>query len=86
MFRARETDATIRAMDASLLKSALRLSKSKRILLVEQIWDSLAIAQDGPALSIEQNAELDRRLKRLRQTGPIGSSWTDVKKRLRKRS
>ena len=72
-------------MASSLLKSALKLSKSERILLVEEIWNSLADTQDAADLSDTQTKELDRRLARLKQTGPLGSSWNDVKKRLRKR-
>jgi putative addiction module component (TIGR02574 family) len=72
-------------MAASLLKSALKLSKSERILLVEQIWDSLAREQDAPELTDAQKKELDRRLDRFKRTGPLGSSWDDVKKRLRQR-
>jgi len=72
-------------MATSLLKSALKLSKSERILLVEQIWDSLAREQDAPELTDAQKKELDRRLDRFKRTGPLGSSWADVKKRLRQR-
>ena len=72
-------------MATSLLKSALKLSKSERILLVEQIWDSLAREQDAPELTAAQQRELSRRLDRFKRTGPIGSSWDDVKRRLRQR-
>jgi putative addiction module component (TIGR02574 family) len=72
-------------MASSLLRSALKLSKPERILLVEQIWDSLAREQDAPELTAAQKKELDRRLAQLKRTGPIGSSWEDVKKRLRRR-
>jgi putative addiction module component (TIGR02574 family) len=73
-------------MSSSLLKSALKLSKSERILLVEQIWESLVGEQDALDLSRSQKTELDRRLERLKRTGPVGSSWDDVKKRLKKRA
>jgi len=73
-------------MSSKLLSSALKLSESQRILLAEQIWDSLATGQKAPKLTQEQKAELDRRLERLERTGPIGSSWHDVKKRIKKRS
>jgi putative addiction module component (TIGR02574 family) len=72
-------------MASSLLRSALKLSKSERILLVEQIWDSLAREQDAPKTTTAQKKELERRLERLKRTGPLGSSWSDVKKRLRQR-
>jgi putative addiction module component (TIGR02574 family) len=72
-------------MSSRLLSSALKLSKSQRILLVEQIWDSLSDQQMEPDLTGEQKAELDRRMERLDKTGPIGSDWETVKSRLRKR-
>lgn len=72
-------------MASSLLQSALKLSKSERILLVEKIWDSVAETQDAGDLSDAQVNELDRRLARLKRTGPQGSSWGDVKKRITKR-
>jgi putative addiction module component (TIGR02574 family) len=72
-------------MSARLLNSALKLSESERILLAEQIWDSLATQQRAPALSESQISELDRRLARLEKTGVTGSSWDDVKNRLKKR-
>ena len=62
-------------MRTPLLQSALRLSKSERILLVEKIWDSVAETQDAGDLSDAQSKELDRRLARLKRTGPQGSPW-----------
>jgi len=72
-------------MATSLLKSALKLSKSERILLVEQIGDSLAKEQDAPELTAAQKKELDRRLDRFERTGSRGSTWAEVKKRIRQR-
>lgn len=63
----------------------MKLSESQRILLVEQIWDSLAAKQQAPPLTPRQTAELDVRLARLDKTGPIGSSWDAVKERLKSR-
>lgn len=73
-------------MSNALLKSALKLSKAQRILLVERIWDSVAEEDAEPRLSKAQEAELDRRLKRLAKTGPRGESWEVVKARVRKRA
>jgi len=70
-------------MSAALLKSALKLSKAERILLVEQIWDSVAEDSDALRLSKNQEAELERRLERLERTGSQGSSWAKVKSRLK---
>jgi putative addiction module component (TIGR02574 family) len=68
-------------MTARLLRSALKLPKAQRILLAQALWDSLAWDQDAPELSQTQKAELERRLARLRTTGTLGSTWSDVKAR-----
>jgi putative addiction module component (TIGR02574 family) len=60
-----------------------RLSVAERILLVEEIWDSIA-AESG-ALDIPQSHkdELDRRLAAYHADPLAGSTWEDVKARLR---
>ncbi|HEX8521435.1 MAG TPA: addiction module protein [Tepidisphaeraceae bacterium] len=73
-------------MTTALLKSALKLPPAQRILLVEQIWDSLAAEKDVPSLTKAQSDELESRLTRLKKTGSKGSTWNEVKKRVRKRS
>jgi putative addiction module component (TIGR02574 family) len=61
-----------------------RLSLAERILLVEEIWDS--IAAEAEALEVPQSHkdELDRRLAAFHADPQAGSSWEDVKSRLRK--
>ena len=72
-------------MKQAVLKSALKLSKAERILLVEELWDSIAAEPDGIALSASQKSELGKRLDRLNQTGPLGADWETVKKRIQKK-
>jgi putative addiction module component (TIGR02574 family) len=61
-----------------------RLSLAERILLVEEIWDS--IAAEAEALEVPQSHmdELDRRLAAYHADPQAGSSWEDVKSRLQK--
>lgn len=62
-----------------------RLSLAERILLVEEIWDS--IAADTGTLDVPQSHrdELDRRLA-ARDANPCsGSTWEEVKTRLEKK-
>jgi putative addiction module component (TIGR02574 family) len=61
-----------------------RLSLAERILLVEEIWDS--IAAEAEALEVPQSHkdELDRRLAAFHAEPQAGSSWEDVKSRLQK--
>ena len=63
-----------------------RLSLAERILLVEEIWDS--IAAEAEALDVPQSHkdELDRRLAAYHADPHAGSSWEEVKARLQKQS
>jgi putative addiction module component (TIGR02574 family) len=58
------------------------LSPSERILLAEHLWDSVSNAQDAPALSLEQNYELRRRLAASNKGELNYAPWQDVKTRL----
>ena len=70
----------------SIAKSEiLGLSVSERILLVEDIWDSIAEVPEALQLTSEQQAELDRRLDAYHQDPTAGSPWTDVLGRIRSR-
>lgn len=60
------------------------LSSAERILLAEDLWDSLT-EQDVPPLSAEQQAELERRLAIADRGEMAYSSWLDVKSRLTRR-
>ena len=58
------------------------LSIAERILLVEEIWDSIAAEQESLGITHEQKAELDRRLAEYAADPNAGSSWEEVKARL----
>jgi putative addiction module component (TIGR02574 family) len=63
-----------------------QLSIAERILLVEEIWDSIAATPDEVPLTDAQRTELDRRLAAYEADPQAGSSWEEVKARLRSRS
>ena len=72
-------------MDASVKSLGIdRLSLAERMLLVEEIWDS--IAAEAEALEVPQShkEELDRRLAARDADLHTGSSWEEVKTRLHK--
>jgi putative addiction module component (TIGR02574 family) len=70
-------------MSQSSLPSEIRqLPVPVRLLLVEQIWDSIAEDEKQFHLSEAQTAELDRRLAALEADPNRGSPWSEVKKRL----
>ncbi len=68
---------------AALLNAAKKLPPAERILLVEQIWDSLS-ESDAAGLTAAQQREVSNRLARLGKTGPRGEEWSVVKRRILK--
>ena len=60
------------------------LSVSERIVLVQQLWDSIAAEPRTAALTAAQRAELDDRLAYYEQHPKEGYSWEEVKRRLRR--
>ena len=73
-------------MSNTLLEAARKLSQAERILLVEQIWDTIAETGSAPDLTPAQKTELSRRIRRLEETGPQGLPWEEVKRTLRGKS
>jgi putative addiction module component (TIGR02574 family) len=66
------------------LAEVLKLNISDRILLVENVWDSIAAAPHAVKVTPSQKEELDRRLKTFRKNPSAGSPWSKVKKRILK--
>jgi putative addiction module component (TIGR02574 family) len=59
-----------------------RLSVPDRILLLEEIWDSIAANPEDVPLTDGQRAELDVRLAAYETDPEAGSDWNEVKARL----
>lgn len=59
-----------------------RLSLAERILLVEEIWDSIAAEVDALDIPASHKAELDFRLDSRQGNTRTGSGWEEVKARL----
>src|SRR5436305_7199724 len=59
-----------------------RLSLPERILLVEEIWDSIAETPEEIALTEAQRAELYRRLAAYETDPQAGSTWEEVRTEL----
>jgi len=58
------------------------LTVSERIMLAEQLWDSI-VDEDAPIeLTQKQKGELDRRLQAFLDDQDIGSSWSEAKERI----
>lgn len=71
---------------SSIAKDILSLSVPERILLVEDIWDSIAEIPDEVLLSTAQEQELDLRLDAYHRNPDAGSPWSAVRERIRTRS
>jgi putative addiction module component (TIGR02574 family) len=59
------------------------LSVSERIVLAEKLWDSVVDEDASIEQSETQTVELDRRLQAFLDDQDIGSSWSEVKGRIR---
>lgn len=59
-----------------------QLTLSEKIILAEQLWDSVRAESQAQPLSSEQKQLLDSRLEALELDGELGDSWSDVFKRV----
>jgi putative addiction module component (TIGR02574 family) len=70
-------------MHSELTEQAKKLSISDRILLVEEIWDTIALENQAFELTDAQKRELDRRLESVRniagQGRVFGRTWEEIK-------
>ena len=70
-------------MQSELTEQAKKLSISDRILLVEEIWDTIAEENQAFELTDAQKRELDRRLESVRNTAgqgyAMGRTWDEIK-------
>jgi putative addiction module component (TIGR02574 family) len=68
--------------DKISMADVLRLSVAERILLVEDIWDSIAINPESLEITEAQRSELDARLAEYRKDPSAGTDWEDLKRRM----
>jgi putative addiction module component (TIGR02574 family) len=61
--------------------SIFDLSPDEKLQLVQDLWDDLATNPD--TIPVHEKQELNRRKTNLTQNPASGSSWEDVKHRLR---
>lgn len=63
-----------------------RFSVSEQLQLVEEIWDTIAASVEATDIPQSQKDELDRRLAAWKEEPGAGSTWVEVKARLRRTS
>ncbi|WP_435017885.1 addiction module protein [Tundrisphaera sp. TA3] len=56
---------------------------AERLLLVEELWDSIAASPEEIRLSESQEQDLRRRLDAHRDDPKAGAPWEEVRERLR---
>lgn len=66
-------------MEQSIRDRIKKLSVSERILLAEDIWDSIAEENKTFELTSAQKEELDKRLEALKQNPNTGRSWEEIR-------
>ena len=66
----------------STIPEILKLSVAERILIAEQIWDSITAEQESLPITEAQKTELDRRLDDYQASPEEGSSWNEIKNKL----
>ncbi|PYS24803.1 MAG: addiction module protein [Acidobacteria bacterium] len=66
-------------MQSDLTEQAKKLSIPDRILLVEEIWDTIAEENEAFELTEAQKQELDRRLESARTNPTQGRTWEEIK-------
>jgi putative addiction module component (TIGR02574 family) len=66
-------------MKKSLLKELLELTPAERIELAGDLWDSIE-PHEMPALTVEQEQEIERRYAEPIRNPESASEWDDVKK------
>lgn len=64
------------------LAKILELSVAQRILIVEEIWNSILNNPEAVPLNENQKTELDKRLNSYYENPEAGSPWSEVKERI----
>ena len=66
-----------------LINQIKKLSTSEKILLVEDIWDSITLSENELSVTDNQKKELDKRLLDFKNNPSNGTSWEQVRNRLK---
>ena len=61
-----------------------QLSTAEKIVLAEDLWESVRADEGAVPITDEQRAELDLRLAEYELDGDAGVSWETVKRRISK--
>ena len=67
------------------IEELLKLTVAERVLLVEDLWDSIAADPEGLPLTDQQKREIDRRLAEHDEDPSSAVPWEQVRERLYKK-
>ncbi len=70
-------------MQKEFIDKVKKLSISERMIIIEDIWDSIISSNKDIAVTEEQKKDLDQRLADYYDNPSEGSTWDEVKKRIR---
>ncbi len=68
--------ATIQSLGLDYLNAA------ERVLLADELWNSISSSPDAKLLNDAHRRDLERRLDAYRDEPTVGTSWEEVKARL----
>jgi len=68
----------------SVLSELKKFSVAEKILIVEELWESIAADQEKFKLTDEQRDELDKRVADYHLSPGEGYSWGDVKNKIKR--
>ena len=66
-------------VNSNSIEDIKKLSVAERILIVEDIWDSIISSEDDFPISDAQKKELDSRLEAYYKNPKEGKSWKEVR-------
>lgn len=66
-------------MESKIRYHIKKLSVSERILLAEEIWDSIAEENQSFELTQTQKEELERRSESFKTNPKLGRTWEEIK-------
>jgi len=69
-------------IDSNLLAQIKKMSVTDRLLIVEDIWDSIALSNKKLPVSDEHKSDLDNRFLDYKKDPSTTSTWKDVKNRI----
>ncbi len=62
------------------------LSAAEKLELIDELWASVSQDPANVVLTEAQRRDLDARLDRLERDGPVGRSWSEIRRDLLKQS